>query len=467
MERVFKKTGRLLLAGVLALALAQSSAAFAQSAGQDGLNAALVTDKTEYAAGETVKVTLELENTNAYAVQNVSAAVTLPEGLTLKTGETARSIGTLEAGGKAAVELTAAVPAASEAAGAGSAGTAQGSQTAAKTDRSPDTGAGAGFAWAALAALAGAGLAVTGRRRPGRAKAALLLACLAGAGMAGLPGLRAGAAESGGSGFSVKETVNLAGRSADITADVSYGRTGTWALNVAGGSGSGLYPEGANITLTPGPAAEGRVFSHWRLTWTGGTAENSSNTVVMPASDMTAEAVYTAVTHTLTTAGEHVTFSPASLSAPYGEPHTVTCVTEEGWQLKTAVLSGAPTVSLLRPGDLFTAAFSYDFKADAVLTAVCVRVAYHVQVDNGTGTGDYAWGTTVTVQAAPALEGRPFDHWMTTGLTLADSGAAGVSFEMPQHPVALAAIYADAGPENAPANTPANTPAGAQENPPG
>lgn len=69
---------------LLVALLAYSIASFANtdsSMTQDGIKATLTTDKDTYSVGDTVKVTVKIENTNSYAVNNVTYKATLPEGL--------------------------------------------------------------------------------------------------------------------------------------------------------------------------------------------------------------------------------------------------------------------------------------------------------------------------------------------------------------------------------------------------
>ena len=59
--------------------------AFAATGAQDGITAELTTDKAEYAAGESIDVTLVVTNTNVY-VNNVRTELVIPAGVTLTTG---------------------------------------------------------------------------------------------------------------------------------------------------------------------------------------------------------------------------------------------------------------------------------------------------------------------------------------------------------------------------------------------
>ncbi|MCL2655500.1 MAG: InlB B-repeat-containing protein [Coriobacteriia bacterium] len=84
-----------------------AAAAAANSTSRDGLTATVTTDKASYKAGETVKVTMSVTNTNSYAVNNVQLKLTLPAGLTLQSGQTSCVVGTLAPGAQQNFTVTA------------------------------------------------------------------------------------------------------------------------------------------------------------------------------------------------------------------------------------------------------------------------------------------------------------------------------------------------------------------------
>ena len=66
-----------------------------------------------------------------------------------------------------------------------------------------------------------------------------------------------------------------------------------------------------------------------------------------------------------------------------------------------------------------------------------------VVVTGGTGSGEYAVGTTVTVCADPAPYGTWFDHWEGDTDLLADATARQTTLVMPSAAVALTAVFKD------------------------
>lgn len=94
------------LALTVALVLLLPAMAWAATGSQDGLEATLTTDKTQYAIGESVVVRASVKNTNAFPVTDVKLELRLPAGIVLKTGNTSTSTASLAAGESASLSLT-------------------------------------------------------------------------------------------------------------------------------------------------------------------------------------------------------------------------------------------------------------------------------------------------------------------------------------------------------------------------
>ncbi len=96
-----KKTLSVLLAIVMTICMFTAMTVVASAAetdSQSGIEATLVTDKNIYSAGEDIKVTVDVKNTNTYNVDNVNVVLKLPEGLTLKSGDVSISNVNIAAG---------------------------------------------------------------------------------------------------------------------------------------------------------------------------------------------------------------------------------------------------------------------------------------------------------------------------------------------------------------------------------
>ena len=71
------------------------STAFAATTTQAGVELDITTDKTTYAKGETVKVTVKVTNTNTVSITNLSLQITLPSGLVLQSGSAMATLNSL------------------------------------------------------------------------------------------------------------------------------------------------------------------------------------------------------------------------------------------------------------------------------------------------------------------------------------------------------------------------------------
>lgn len=70
---------------------------------------------------------------------------------------------------------------------------------------------------------------------------------------------------------------------------------------------------------------------------------------------------------------------------------------------------------------------------------------YMVAVNNGTGGGEYAEGSIVTITADAPVSGKQFDKWVVNSgnVTLADSTSSTTTFTMPAEAVSVTATYKD------------------------
>ncbi|WP_035794332.1 InlB B-repeat-containing protein [Butyrivibrio sp. WCD3002] len=94
---------------------------------------------------------------------------------------------------------------------------------------------------------------------------------------------------------------------------------------------------------------------------------------------------------------------------------------------------------LSNPNDLY----SYGFKK--VVFAKPETTKYLVTVNNGTGGGNYAAGTTVTITASAPATGKAFDKWTSSdGVAFSNANASTTTFVMPAKAVSVTATYKDA-----------------------
>ena len=89
---------------------------------------------------------------------------------------------------------------------------------------------------------------------------------------------------------------------------------------------------------------------------------------------------------------------------------------------------------------------SGSFAAQAVTATAAYEpippATYVVTVVNGTGDGNYSAGATVNITAT-VPNGKVFDKWSATGVTLENPGSASTRFTMPAGAVTVTASFKD------------------------
>ena len=126
----------------------------------------------------------------------------------------------------------------------------------------------------------------------------------------------------------------------------------------------------------------------------------------------------------------------------YGETVTLTADVAEGSQFHHWVLEGV-TVE-----DTTAATITFPMPANDVTAYAKTRrapVTYTLTVENGTGSGTYAFGEQVTITANAPEEGKVFSNWTSPeGVIFADAAAAETTLTMRNVPVTVVANYVDA-----------------------
>lgn len=244
----------MLLAVVLFAFVLLPVTAFAATGAQDGLVVEITTDKSNYAAGDTVTVNLSVTNNNAAAVNNVKLEVSLPSGLRLQTGSGTLTIASLAAGVTETHSFTALATASSTT-------TSQTSDSASQTG-SPQTGDGSNLAlWVFLLAASVGGLAgLVYFKKHKAAKLLSMFLCLTMITALIAPAQPVYAATVT-KNFSVSENITVGGSAKKITLTTSYDweevdvtgvtlDTNTVSLSVGGVQS---LPETQQLTATVSP----------------------------------------------------------------------------------------------------------------------------------------------------------------------------------------------------------------------
>lgn len=205
-----------------------------------------------------------------------------------------------------------------------------------------------------------------------------------------------------------------------------------FTLTVKSGSGSGTYVPGKVIAIKANAPPTGKLFANW----TGATvadANSASTTLTMPSGNATVTANYTsATTYKLTVVngtgtGSYAAGSTVTITAnapPQGQSFL-------NWSGATVNNPNAATTTLTMPASATT------------VTANFTSATYALTVVNGTGSGTYAPGTTVSISANAAPQGQTFSQW--TGATVANATASSTTLSMPSAPTTVTATYSSNG----------------------
>lgn len=176
----------------------------------------------------------------------------------------------------------------------------------------------------------------------------------------------------------------------------------TYTITVVNGTGGGSYEQGASITVTA-ETKEGKTFVSWNE---GETVVSTENPYTFKAEkDITLTAVYSEEKCTVTVengtgSGEFVKGATATVFANDVQGKRFSC-----WKVN---------------GEVVSTDKEYSFKVDSDITLVAEYVnVYTLTVAGGTGSGEYAEGTEVTV-IADAVEGKRFVCWKNGVITLGE-----------------------------------------------
>ena len=211
------------------------------------------------------------------------------------------------------------------------------------------------------------------------------------------------------------ETANF-NASPSVTVTVPAGSTvvAKYTLTITNGSGSGDYAENAAVTITADAPAADKVFDKWVLK--SGSAdiadENSATTTVTTkATAATIEATY----KDIPVAKYTLTITNGTGSGDYAENAAVTITANapaadkvfDKWVLK----SGSADIA-----DENSATTTVTTKATAATIEATYKdipvAKYTLTITNGTGSGDYAESSTVTITANAPATGKVFDKWV-------------------------------------------------------
>jgi len=230
-----------------------------------------------------------------------------------------------------------------------------------------------------------------------------------------------------------------------------------YALTVVNGSGSGSYAANTTVSIAANPAPQGQVFKNW----SGAAVANPQSpntTLVMPAAAASVTASYGPVSQQLAIPAQSlpaatggVSYSKA-LTATGGNPPYTWTVTSgalpPGINLSTSgLINGTPPTTspwiYTYPFQAYiTVKDSSSTTASASFTLLVQSppvTLYVLTVVNGTGSGQVAANTTVSISANPARAGQAFLTW--TAAAVANASSPNTTLVMPAANTTVTATY--------------------------
>ena len=206
-----------------------------------------------------------------------------------------------------------------------------------------------------------------------------------------------------------KETDNYnAGEVVEV--QVPESGVSSYNLTVIGGTGEGVFIQGASVTITANAPATGKRFSGWTIEGISGLdTTKTSLTFNMPAGNVTATANYEDIEYTITVNGGTADKSKAKC----GESVTITAnVPATGKEFDKWVVTGIT----LSDEDLAKSTVTFEMPASNVTMEAHFRdieeaPSIEIKVEGGTGAGTYKEGDSVTVTANEPAEGKVFKGW--------------------------------------------------------
>ena len=220
---------------------------------------------------------------------------------------------------------------------------------------------------------------------------------------------------------------------------------------IGAGSGISKAAAGTAVTLTANAAPDGKVFDKWVVESGGITladANSATTTFTMPAEAVSVKATYKntpVTTYSLTTQvnGGHGTISASKTGLAAGSTETITFTPDAGYKIDTVTVNGTAT-------SVSGNTLNVTMNENKTVVVTYKAIEYNITVTDGKATigagseiSKAAQGTTVTLTANAAPDGKVFDKWVVESgsITLADVNSATTTFTMPASAVSVKATY--------------------------
>lgn len=198
-----------------------------------------------------------------------------------------------------------------------------------------------------------------------------------------------------------KETDNY-NAGAFVEVQVPESGVSSYNLTVIGGTGEGVFIQGASVTITANEPTIGKKFSGWTIEGISGLdTTKTSLTFNMPANAVTATANYEDIEYTVTVNG-----GTGAGTYKEGDSVTITATVPTGKRFVEWTSESGITFA-----DKTSVTTTFTMPAgDVTVTANYEDIEYTITVNGGTGGGTYKQGDEVTVTAEDK-EGKEFVGW--------------------------------------------------------
>lgn len=197
-----------------------------------------------------------------------------------------------------------------------------------------------------------------------------------------------------------------------------------YTLTVENGTGSGNYADNTPVSIVANAAPADMVFDHWELVTGYGTIiDTASVSTIFTTSNepTTVRAVYKDILYSVTVNGGAIA-NPSADGYTVGSRLELSPATPDHKEfVKWELVSGNGTfVDATDPNTTFVLG-----SGNAVINAVYKDVEYSLTVENGTGSGNYIYESTVDI-SANVPEGFLFAGWTVKSgsATIADATSA-------------------------------------------
>lgn len=242
---------------------------------------------------------------------------------------------------------------------------------------------------------------------------------------------------------------DTAGNTKTSSVTITYAPSvSTYALTVTSGTGTGSYQQGTPVTIIANAAIATKVFDKW----TGdvscvASVTSAITTIVMPAGNVTLTATYRDVPIASTpvfTWGGGVSSGMQIVAISSSTIGSDIYYTLDGTTPTVSSTLYTGPISISSDKTIKAIAVKGGYANSAVGSATCPTnpsQTFTLTVNSGTGTGNYAAGARITINANAPQAGKIFDRWTGDTAYLSSVAASSAILTMPDKSIVLTAAY--------------------------